>query len=104
MWVFLIIAFSWIAYAQNLSLSGSLYQQNPSGTSPIPANGYRVYLYRHFTGWIGPPITDSSGRYALYLPRFPPPIQVVDMICHATEALLTYVVCLGDSHTPFTLG
>lgn len=64
--ILLLLAFSWVAYAQNLSLSGSLYRRNPHGTTPIAANGYRVYLYNRSAKWIGPAITDFKGRYAFY--------------------------------------
>lgn len=64
--ILFLLALSWVAYAQTLCLSGSLYRRNPHGTTPIAANGYRVYLYNPSAKWIGPALTDFKGRYAFY--------------------------------------
>lgn len=49
------------------SLSGQLFLQNPHGPHPVPAAGYKVYLYsRVGQAWIGPVLTDSQGRYAFF--------------------------------------
>ena len=53
--------------AMRPSLVGSLYQYIPNAPRPIPAVGYRVYLYRLTGGRRSQPsFTDSLGRYALY--------------------------------------
>jgi hypothetical protein len=52
-------------HAQNLSLSGSLWIYQPNAR-PIPAVGYKVYLYNKQSGWSRPSYTDSAGRYAHY--------------------------------------
>ena len=51
--------------AQSLSLSGSLWIYQPSAR-PLPAVGYKVYLYSKSSGWSRPSYTDNSGRYAHY--------------------------------------
>jgi hypothetical protein len=51
--------------AQNLSLSGSLWIYQPNAR-PLPAVGYKVYLYNKQNGWSRPSYTDSAGRYAHY--------------------------------------
>ena len=44
-----------------------LFLQNPHGPHPVPAAGYKVYLYsRVGQAWIGPVLTDSQGRYAFF--------------------------------------
>jgi hypothetical protein len=52
-------------HAQSLSLSGSLWIYQPNAR-PIPAVGYKVYLYNKQSGWSRPSYTDSAGRYAHY--------------------------------------
>ena len=44
-------------------LAGSLYRYRSGGPAPVPASGYRVYLYSPSTGWIGPVVTMIDGRY-----------------------------------------
>jgi hypothetical protein len=53
------------SHAQSLSLSGSLWIYQPSAR-PLPAVGYKVFLYSKQSGWSRPSYTDSSGRYAHY--------------------------------------
>jgi Carboxypeptidase regulatory-like domain len=53
------------SHAQSLSLSGSLWIHQPSAR-PLPAVGYKVYLYSKQSGWSRPSYTDSAGRYAHY--------------------------------------
>jgi hypothetical protein len=53
------------SHAQNLSLSGSLWIHQPNAR-PLPAVGYKVYLYNKQSGWSRPSYTDSAGRYAHY--------------------------------------
>jgi hypothetical protein len=52
-------------HAQSLSLSGSLWIYQPNAR-PIPAVGYKVYLYNKQSGWSRPSYTDGAGRYAHY--------------------------------------
>lgn len=55
-----------VGYAET-DVLGVLYRQNQASTSsPVPLSGYDVYLYSKGTGWIGPSVTDSYGRFALY--------------------------------------
>jgi hypothetical protein len=50
--------------AQVVSFSGSLYHTNGAQSMPIP--NAQVGLFSSGTGWIGPSITDSYGRYAFF--------------------------------------
>jgi hypothetical protein len=49
---------------------GSVFVYNPSGSHPVPAVGYKVYLYNWNSGWIGPAVTDGYGRFAFYNIRY----------------------------------
>jgi hypothetical protein len=50
--------------AQVVSFSGSLYRTN--GAQSMPISNAQVGLFSTGTGWIGPSITDSYGRYAFF--------------------------------------
>lgn len=51
--------------AQSLSLSGAVYIYQ-ANARPVPAIGYKVYLYNKQSGWSRPSFTDGAGRYAHY--------------------------------------
>ncbi len=48
------------------NLSGTLFIYVPGSSKPVPASGYKVFLYKANMGWSKPSFTDSYGRYALY--------------------------------------
>ncbi len=61
------ILVSGLAFSQQrLCLSGSCYVVDRRIDRSVPAVGFNVYIYSKSTGWIGPSIIDSYGRYAFY--------------------------------------
>ena len=62
-----ILLTSTLAFAQTVSLSGTVYQYRPGSDRPAPSPNLRVFLYDPSSGkWIGPVLTDSYGRFAFY--------------------------------------
>ncbi len=57
----------WVASAQQVSLTGSIYRYRGERENPVPLPNYRVFLRRSADGaWTGPILTDGLGRFAFY--------------------------------------
>ena len=83
------------AKAQVVSFVGTVYR---STGYPLP--GLQVGLFSSGTGWIGPSITDSYGRYAFYNT---PPGQYLLRITYGGQILYNEAINVPGTHTPIVL-